>query len=243
MPIVSRHWAKPSVSAWAVNQLYWKHRDAFDRLTESGARFREAQSSLLAGKNTDLRGPTDTRRAALSELSRLAASLLGEAGHNPAPETMRRISATLEAISVHVKLPDEQTAGHLTHDIDPPGFDALTAAGPIPIRRPAAPAFKPADANAATSRAALKDAEHKLATAREAVKSAEEASKRSDADAKKAEQEKQEAGKRYEEATSAYDAAAQIARRALANLELETRALKDAERDAEKAIREFNSAT
>src|SRR6185436_5439623 len=89
---------KPSVSAWAVNQLYWKHRDAFDRLLETGARFREAQASLLAGKNADLRGPTDARRAALSELSRLAASLLTEPGHNPAPETMRRISATLEAM-------------------------------------------------------------------------------------------------------------------------------------------------
>ena len=28
--------AKPSVSAWTVNQLYWNHRDAFDRLLAAG---------------------------------------------------------------------------------------------------------------------------------------------------------------------------------------------------------------
>src|SRR5215467_11730128 len=32
--------AKPSVSAWAVNQLHWKHPEAFDRLLATGQRFR-----------------------------------------------------------------------------------------------------------------------------------------------------------------------------------------------------------
>src|SRR5258708_25910563 len=41
---------KPSISAWAVNQLYWKHREAFDRLIATGQRFRKAQTSGLAGK-------------------------------------------------------------------------------------------------------------------------------------------------------------------------------------------------
>src|SRR5262245_27729970 len=27
---------KPSISAWTVNQLYWKHRDAFEKLLEIG---------------------------------------------------------------------------------------------------------------------------------------------------------------------------------------------------------------
>lgn len=30
--------AKPSISAWAVNQLYWNHREAFDRLIASAER-------------------------------------------------------------------------------------------------------------------------------------------------------------------------------------------------------------
>src|SRR6267143_1305780 len=41
---------KPSISAWAVNQLYWKHREAFDRLIASGERFHKAQTSRPGGK-------------------------------------------------------------------------------------------------------------------------------------------------------------------------------------------------
>src|SRR6185503_4854884 len=37
--------AKPPISAWAVNQLYWNHRAAFDRLIVSGERFHKAQTS------------------------------------------------------------------------------------------------------------------------------------------------------------------------------------------------------
>src|SRR5881394_216834 len=102
--------SKPSVSAWTVNQLYWKHRDKFERLADAGQRFREAQASVFAGKNADLRELTETRRTSLSELSRLAAALLSDSGHNPAPETMRRIAATLEALSLNA-LPEGQTPG------------------------------------------------------------------------------------------------------------------------------------
>src|SRR6185295_5104016 len=53
--------AKPSISAWTVNQLYWKHREAFDRLLASGQVFREAQISGRAGKVADMRRSLDAR--------------------------------------------------------------------------------------------------------------------------------------------------------------------------------------
>ena len=37
--------AKPSISAWAVNQLYWQHREVFDQLMSTGQRFRKAQTA------------------------------------------------------------------------------------------------------------------------------------------------------------------------------------------------------
>ena len=43
---------KPSISAWAVNQLYWQHREAFDRLIATGQRFHKAQTS---GKVAEMR--------------------------------------------------------------------------------------------------------------------------------------------------------------------------------------------
>src|SRR5258705_4558572 len=98
--------AKPSITAWAVNQLYWKHREAFDRLIESGGRFHKAQSSRLAGKLAEMRGALDARREVLTHLSDLATSLLRDAGHNPTPDTIHRITTTLEALSAYASHSD-----------------------------------------------------------------------------------------------------------------------------------------
>jgi hypothetical protein len=46
---------KPSITACAVNQLYWKHREAFDRLIATGERLRRAQTFRLVQKVADMR--------------------------------------------------------------------------------------------------------------------------------------------------------------------------------------------
>ena len=127
--------AKPPVSAWVVNQLYWKHRGAFDRLFAAGEQFRNAQAAQLAGKSADLRGPLDARREALGELTKLAAEILREAGHPSSPEMMRRIMTTLEALATYGNHPGAPPAGRLTADIDPPGFEALAALVPAGTHR------------------------------------------------------------------------------------------------------------
>ncbi len=116
--------AKPSVSVWTVNQLYWRHRDEFDQLISAGQRFRRAHTTRTA-KASELTGALGARREALDRLSTLAANLLRQAGHNPTLETMRRIATTLEAMSAYAALPDDQAAGRLTVDLDPPGFESL----------------------------------------------------------------------------------------------------------------------
>jgi hypothetical protein len=130
---------KPPVSAWAVNQLYWRHRKPFDALMASAEQFRKAQAAQLSGKAGDLRGTLDARREALGELSRLAAAILKESGHTPGPDIMRRVTTTLEALATYGKHPDAPQGGRLTGDVDPPGFEALAAliphAGDGPARR------------------------------------------------------------------------------------------------------------
>lgn len=115
---------KPSISAWAANQLYWQHRKAFDQLIATGQRFRKAQ---IAGKVADVHAALDARREALLHLSELATALLRDGGHNPSPDTERRITTTLEALSVYGSLPGGPPSGRLTHDVDPPGFDSLAS--------------------------------------------------------------------------------------------------------------------
>ena len=96
--------------AWAVNQLYRHHRIVFDRLLDAGERFRNAQTSQLAGKSADIRAPLEARRAALSELAGHAARILSDAGSAAAPDTMRRVTTTLEALSTYARIPDTPQA-------------------------------------------------------------------------------------------------------------------------------------
>jgi hypothetical protein len=122
--------SKPPVSAWVANQLYWKHRGAFDRLLAAGDEFRKAQAAQLAGKSADLRGSLDARRETLGELTRLANDVLREAGHPASPDMMRRITTTLEALATYGDHPGGPPLGRLTADVDPPGFEALAALVP-----------------------------------------------------------------------------------------------------------------
>src|SRR5258705_12797603 len=41
--------AKPSITAWAGNQLYWQQRQAYDRGIPTGQRFRQAPTSRPPG--------------------------------------------------------------------------------------------------------------------------------------------------------------------------------------------------
>jgi len=132
---------KPPVSAWVVNLLYWRNREAFDRLLTGGARLRQAQASQLAGHATNLRELLNTQRETLGELSRQASALLSESGHQPSPDVMRRVTMTLEGLAAQGLLEGAPVAGRLTADVDPPGFETISALAPRgPGDNPARPA-------------------------------------------------------------------------------------------------------
>jgi hypothetical protein len=150
---------KPSVSAWAVNQLYWKHRNDFDRLLAAGTRLSQAHAAQLSGKATDVQGPLAARREAVSGLLHLADKLLRDAGHNASPDTMRRIGTTLETLSV----PGAPVAGRLTEDVAPLGFDSMAALIPVTSK---------SKEPGLSVKAALKTAEQQLHDARTAADNA-----------------------------------------------------------------------
>lgn len=189
--------AKPSVSAWAVNQLYWKHRDEFDRLLESGARLSQAHASQLSGKATDVQGPLAARREAVSVLLRLAEKLLHDAGHNPSPDTMRRIATTLETLSV----PGAPAPGRLIEDVAPLGFESLAALVPVP--------GKPKESTP-SEKAALKKAEQQVHQARAIADSTAKNLAKAKAAAKKANERVQECIVEVELAEKALQDAEQI---------------------------------
>jgi hypothetical protein len=259
---------KPPLSAWAVNQLYWHHRKPFDQMMAAGERLRKAQTSQLAGKAADLRGPMEAHREAVADLAKRAAVLLGESGHPPTPDLTRRITTTLEALATYGAQEGAPKAGQLTADVDPPGFEALSAlvphstrkgsaaSGPsrvIPFRSPAKTSAKklsPAEkkreaererkAQRKAAEAALRASERALRDARALVVQREAALRKAAARAKVTEKAKAALETRFDKVSADADAARQEARRVASLAEEAAQSLQDAERAVEKARQDLN---
>jgi hypothetical protein len=263
---------KPPVSAWAVNQLYWRHRSAFDRLIGAGDRLRTAQASQLRGKGGELKEPLEARRAALGELTQQAATLLRESGHNPSPDLMRRITTTLEALATYGSRASASAAGRLTDDVNAPGFEALADLLPdkgagtrdhgqrrvLPFvsqreRKASREKLSPEERKRqdeaerkqqlASATAALRDAERSLADARKSGERAEASLKKAAARAKETQKEQDALSARLEKATAAADQARQEARSIAAEAEEAAQAVADAERALEEAKKRIKSLT
>ena len=257
--------AKPSISAWAVNQLYWRHREIVDQLMSTGQRFRKAQT---ASKVADIHEALDARREALAQLSDLTTTLLRDAGHNPSPETVHRITTTLEALSVYSSLPGGPRAGRLTQDVDPPGFDSLASlmsgAGmpKLILVPPKAPASTKSAAAArvqpkkvstgeqrrleearqkriAAAKGSLQDARRSLSAAQAREQRAVTAQKKANTEAKATEKQKREAEQRLEKARSASEFAKRRAAYAAAEVDESAKVLENAKRAVEKASGEL----
>jgi hypothetical protein len=259
---------KPPISAWTVNQLYWNHRSAFDRLLAAGQRFHKAQTSSASGKLADLRGSLDARREALTHLSELAESLLSEAGHNASPETIRRITTTLEAVSAHASPNDGPTLGRLSQDVDPPGFELLAAFIPAggtmkgsaaPARNASAAATTSSQQKAAREREAkreldqtrqvriaaaklsLQSAKKSLVAARARVQSLESAHKKANAEVKEAEKRKREAEELLKRANAASEEASRRLQNVADDVEEAAKAVEEARRAVESESKELES--
>lgn len=257
--------SKPSVSAWAVNQLYWDHRDDFDELIVASKHFRPA-STRLAGRVAGMRDSLDARREALTNLSQLAADILTEAGHSPSPDTMRRVLTTLEALSAYALLPDGPTPGRLTGDVDPPSFESLAllmsggghveetvlpsrksdkstsktrekAASSAEVRR--IEEFRQAKITAA--KASLQEAKTSLSDARAKVQRSDAAQKKANAQLKDAEKQKRQVESLMQKAAAAYDDAASRAKSAEAEAREAAREVENAKRSVDEATKEFES--
>ena len=179
---------KPSVSAWVVNQLYWRHRGLFDRLIEAGDQLRRAPAAQLKGESA--RESVNSRREAVAALAGIAADMLRDGNYSATRDMLRRVTSTLESLSSYGSLPGAPAAGRLTDDVEPPGFEAVTGFLPdsekrtagetgIRVRSPTAvPATKPLRREDQLGTAARRDQEDRkglVAAAKTAVREAERA--------------------------------------------------------------------
>src|SRR5215468_2971510 len=80
--------ARPPISAWVVDQLWWRARAAFDALFETARQLRDGQLDAMAA-----------HREAIAKLRAEAASILTDAEHGATEATLRRVTQTLAALA------------------------------------------------------------------------------------------------------------------------------------------------
>ena len=123
---------KPSVAAWAVNQLVRTQRRDVAALFEAGDGLREAQSRLLAGHGEAdvLRDAVEAERAAVDQLTHKARGLLSSEGHELTSATLERVSETLNAAALDEDLRAQMRDGCLVRELHHVGLGGLGAATP-----------------------------------------------------------------------------------------------------------------
>jgi hypothetical protein len=148
-----RRLKKPSLVAWAVNQLYWREPSVYQRLLTRGQALRAAQLAALKGRAADIRQATEAHRQAVSEATRHAVQIAVNTGFKPNPEHLMRM---LEAVSLAAAPPGRP--GRFTEALQPAAFEALAGITPAKRARPVTP---PADEEASKATAAARRAERK----------------------------------------------------------------------------------
>jgi hypothetical protein len=233
---------KPSVAAWAVNQLVRTQDARVGELLAAGDALRSAQEDLLAGKGDarTLRAAGDRERAAVDALVEAARGLLTSGGLELSEPVVERVADTLHAAALDEDAREQVQAGRLERELRHVGLGlglGEGAAAPVPAaptRARAKPAGKPAakerkDDRKETARAerarADKRAERERAAARKEARAAEVAARR-----------------RAERAARALGAAEERRKRAAEALAEAEDALATARAEAEAAVAEQAAA-
>ena len=99
---------KPSVAAWAVNQLVRSQSTSVEELFGAGDALRDAQARLLAGTGDGraLRAANERERAAVDELGLAARGLLSSEGRELSPAVVERVAETVSY--THLTLPTKR---------------------------------------------------------------------------------------------------------------------------------------
>ncbi|MGZ8695309.1 MAG: hypothetical protein ACXWYS_07710 [Gaiellaceae bacterium] len=208
---------RPSVAAWAVNQLARRNRKELDLLLDAGHRLRTGQEEALQGGDP---GKFQTARSehdrAVRALVGAARELLGSERGTASDQMLSSIERTLRYASIDEEQRAALASGRLTEEVDAPGFGAFAgmAIPPAPPHRPAPqaeraqPAAKRARPDGAAEREARKS---RLAEAQAALKVARERERETRQTLREAQRAERTAAQQHERATDELAAAREAA--------------------------------
>jgi hypothetical protein len=200
---------KPSVAAWAVNQLARGDVGAIRELLDAGDGLRSAQSRLLSGEDASslLREATAQERDAVHGLTEQAEAVLQDAGRPASQAMLERVAATLRAAAVDDEARRLLEAGRLTAELDPTGFGGL-AGVPATVGRRRPRAQKP---SAADKRREREEEQRRRQELRQQARELEREARAAEREAEKAEAAAEKARSRAEQARADADAASAAA--------------------------------
>ncbi|MBJ7521609.1 MAG: hypothetical protein JHC84_18055 [Solirubrobacteraceae bacterium] len=167
---------KPSVAAWAINQLVHRHGELVSAFRAAAAEARGAQVALAGG------GDRDAWRAAMASVREAQGDLMDAVAELGVSTAARDgAEATLAAAAADEEVEADALSGRLVREVEPGGFGALLAAD-IPIVARPEQAEEPeeddsaqAHAVAAAAAAAARERAEALEAARARLAAAEEA--------------------------------------------------------------------
>jgi hypothetical protein len=198
--------SKPTVAAWALNQLARKQRRDVDLLLDAGHRLRQAQEGVVGGGDrASFEQAQKTEREALRRLTQQASELLGGASS----QALSQIGSTLRTAAVSEEGRELLARGRFTTPLESEGFDVFGSLPAPPARStkrtPAADRRKAADE--------LKQAKARVRELEQQVREAEREAARLHSDWQKAEQAAKSASVAAAEAQEALEEAQRRAQR------------------------------
>lgn len=184
---------KPSISAWATNQLARNRQVDMARLLKAGEVLEKAQEAVLSGKPADFEKARQEEGAAVRVLRGAAKDMLPSAS----AAILDRVTQTLRAASTaagRARLKE----GRLTEDLEPAGFEAFAGANPeAPSNGPKARSKQP-NRKRALLLEKQREAQEKLKAAAKEVRDLEREARVAEAAARKATLSAEAARKRAE---------------------------------------------
>jgi hypothetical protein len=129
---------KPSVAAWAVNQLVRTQGAGLAELFDAGDALRAAQSDVLAGRgdSDDMRAATERERNVVDALIDTARGLLSSDGHELSATILERVADTLHAAALGDDARRAISEGRLEKELRHVGL-GVDAAFAVPATPPA----------------------------------------------------------------------------------------------------------
>jgi hypothetical protein len=221
---------KPSVAAWAVNQLVRTQRQPVADLLEAGDALRAAQDDVLAGRGDaqSLRAAVERERAAVDALTDAARGLLSSEGNELSHTIVERVSDTLHAAALDDDARSQVSEGRLERELQHVGLGGFGGLAAPPAPRTDKRAPKRGAPVRKTDSVAKKKAGEPERTAREEAKAREEARREARATEREAKRRAERADRAVSLARERREKAAEALREAEAGLKAAEVQLQDA---------------